>query len=257
MRRVLALLSLSQLLAPAALAQSFVESGGQIFTPGFAILDSPQPFTPLGGDTLEVALDISADGQLNLPPYAANSPSLINNITIFLSSYTTGRNFTITNGTATDNNATLGNILLSEPGSTVKHVKWIWPQCLIGNGEPTSSDSDRGDYNISIRQNFRLNGDNHYTIFDVPIQVTNDIEFVGINAQCDLINNPLLTPEEINASAANSVGIFLAPGDATTIQQTGSSSGNGLGSGAPAIGRAWMSASLWMPIMTAIVILGP
>jgi hypothetical protein len=28
----------------------------------------------------------------------------------------------------------LGNILKQEPGSTVKHVNWIWPDCLVGGG---------------------------------------------------------------------------------------------------------------------------
>lgn len=32
-----------------ALALNFTIAGGQIFTPGFAILDSPQPGTPMGG----------------------------------------------------------------------------------------------------------------------------------------------------------------------------------------------------------------
>ncbi|KAI1145498.1 hypothetical protein F4825DRAFT_443683 [Nemania diffusa] len=216
---------LLSLLAASTLALDFVTSGGQIFTPGFAILDAPQPGTPLGGNTIEVALDVSADGKLNLPPYAADSPSKIYNITIFLYSYDTGRNFTITNGTASENDASLGDIMLSEPGSTVKHVKWTWPDCLIGDGKPDSPDSDRGDYNISIRQNFRLNGEDHYTIFDVPISVTNSIEFVGNNPACDSVNNPLLTPEEINATAANSVGVLFAPGDATVIQQSTAKSG--------------------------------
>jgi hypothetical protein len=100
-------------------------------------------------DTIEVALDVSANGKLNLPPYAPDSASLIHNINIFLYSYDNGRNFTITNGTASENNATLGDIMLSEPGSTVKHVKWTWPDCLIGDGKPSSSGSDRGDYNVS------------------------------------------------------------------------------------------------------------
>lgn len=99
-------------------------------------------------DTIEVALDVSANGKLTLPPYADDSPSKIHNITIFLYSYDTGRNFTITNGTATANNASLGDIMLSESGSTVKHVKWTWPDCLVGNGQPTTTDSDRGVYNV-------------------------------------------------------------------------------------------------------------
>ncbi|KAJ2991144.1 hypothetical protein NUW58_g2624 [Xylaria curta] len=220
------------LFVASALAADFVISNGQIFTPGFAVLDAPQPGTPLGGDKIEVALDVSANGKLNLPPYDPDSRSLIHNITIFLYSYETGRNFTITNGTASENNASLGDIMFSEPGSTVKHVKWTWPDCLIGNGRPDSPDSDRGDYNISIRQSFRLNGEDHYTIFDVPISVTNSIEFVGNNPACDSVDNPLLTPEEIDAEAANRVGVFLAPGDATVIEQS-------MGGGTASLAIGW------------------
>ncbi|KAI0401050.1 hypothetical protein F4802DRAFT_582412 [Xylaria palmicola] len=236
-------IALVPLFAASALAADFVTSGGQIFTPGFAILDAPQPGTPLGGDTIEVALDVSANGKLNLPPYDSDSPSLIHSITIFLYSYETGRNFTVTNGTASENNATLGDIMLSEPGSTVKHVKWTWPDCLIGDGQPDGPDSDRGNYNISIRQNFRLNGEDHYTIFDVPIAVTNSINFVGNNPACDSVDNPLLSPEEIDAEAANSVGVLFAPGDATIIQQsTGGDGGGGLG-GAGSVSFEWRPAA--------------
>ncbi|KAI0176220.1 hypothetical protein GGR52DRAFT_350552 [Hypoxylon sp. FL1284] len=217
-------------------ALDFTISNGQIFTPGFAVLDAPQPGTPLGGDTLEVALDVTANGKLQLPPYGDDSPSRINSIAIFLYSYDTGRNFTITNGTASKGDASLGDIMKSEPGSTVKHVRWAWPTCLIGDGKPEpkqppsppmmTRDNDRGTYNISIRQNFRLNGDDHYTIFDVPISVTNNIMFTGLNPPCDSVNNPLLTPEEIDAESANDVGILFAPGDATVVQQSGTGTGD-------------------------------
>ncbi|GAP83332.1 putative wd40 repeat-like protein [Rosellinia necatrix] len=241
MKSLSRLTALFPLFSASTLAADFVISGGQIFTPGFAILDAPQPGTPLGGNTIEVALDVSANGQLNLPPYDPDSPSLIHNITIFLYSYETGRNFTITNGTASENDASLGDIMLSEPGSTVKHVKWTWPDCLIGDGQPDSPDSDRGDYNISIRQSFRLNGEDHYTIFDVPISVTNSIEFAGNNPACDSVDNALLTPEEIDAETANSVGILFAPGDATVIEQ---STGDGLGSGVASTRFEWRSVAV-------------
>ncbi|KAI1158576.1 hypothetical protein F5B18DRAFT_640499 [Nemania serpens] len=230
--------ALLSLFVTSSLAADFVIAGGQIYTPGFAILDAPQPGTPLGGDTIEVALDVSANGKLSLPPYDPDSPSLIHNITIFLYSYETGRNFTITNGTASEDNATLGDIMLSEPGSTVKHVKWTWPDCLIGNGKPDSPDSDRGDYNISIRQNFRLNGEDHYTIFDVPISVTNSINFVGNNPACDSVDNPLLSPEEIDAKTANAVGVLFAPGDATIIDQSTNENSAGL------VAFEWRSAAV-------------
>lgn len=41
--------ALLPLLAAPALGQNFTISNGQIFTPGFAVLDSPQPGTPMGG----------------------------------------------------------------------------------------------------------------------------------------------------------------------------------------------------------------
>lgn len=116
---------------------------------------------------------------------------------------------------------------------------------------------------ISIRQNFRLNGENHYTIFDVPISVTNKIDFTGNNPPCDPLNNPLLTPEEINVDAANTVGILFAPGDSTVVQQPDgddddkdgigpekpeASPGEGLGSGASTIQLA--RTAYWVVVLS-------
>ncbi|CZR50349.1 uncharacterized protein PAC_00221 [Phialocephala subalpina] len=196
---------------------------GQIYTPGIALVDAPQPNTPLGGDFLQVALDVTSDGQLELPPYPSNPNSAIWNITIFLSSYTTGKNFTISNGTASTNNASLGEIMTQEPSSTVKHVNWIWPDCLVGDGTSTGNTS-RGAYNISIRQNFRLNGTNMYTIFDLPIKVTNSIPEESTRPSCDSLNNPLLDEATLNASANNFTRIV-----GTAIQGNKGGSGNGLG----------------------------
>lgn len=99
---------------------------------------------------MQVALDVSSDGELQLPPYPNNPRSAIWNITIFLSSYTTGKNLTISNGTASAGNASLGEIMLQEPASTVKHVNWVWPDCLVGNGVPTDGGSSRGLYNVCV-----------------------------------------------------------------------------------------------------------
>jgi len=218
---------------------------GQIYTPGIALVDAPQPNTPLGGAYLQVALDVTSDGQLQLPPYPDNSPSAIWNITMFLSSYSTGKNFTISNGTATAGNASLGEIMQQEPTSTVKHVNWVWPDCLVGNGSPTGDNSSRGLYNISIRQNFRLNGSNEYTIFDLPIEVTNSIPAASNRPSCDSLNNPLLSAEELNKSANAYTRI---PG--TGIQSsstTGSSSATGtpsknegLANAGPALQLIWI-----------------
>ncbi|EEY18496.1 conserved hypothetical protein [Verticillium alfalfae VaMs.102] len=187
---------------------------------------------PLWEENLHVSLDVTTNGEIPLPPYADDSPSGIFNITMFLSSYVTGRNFTISNGTATENNHTLGPIMLQEPGSTVKHVNWLFPRCLVGDGQPSGDDSDRGLYNISIRQNFRLNGEDHYTIFDVPVRLTNRIEARDDRPDCDALNNPLLSPEELDVNAANAVGIFAAPGGSTEIEvKPASEDGNGNGNG--------------------------
>ncbi|KAK4031663.1 hypothetical protein C8A01DRAFT_21160 [Parachaetomium inaequale] len=210
------------LLAAQTSALEFTIANGQIYTPGLVIVDAPQPGTPLGGDLIEVALDVSTNGRLQLPPYAEDSPSMIHGVAIFLSSYVTGRNFTITNGTASANNASLGDIMFQEPGSTVKHVKWTWPDCLVGDGSRQQglgeSETDRGVYNVSIRQSFRLNGTDHYTIFDLPISVTNSIPASENRPSCDSLSNPMLTPEEILASADTSVPVMFAPGDATSVQ---------------------------------------
>jgi len=117
--------------------------GGQVYTPGLAIVDSPQPCTPEGvcnvskdfiqaidiqqGDFLQVAIDMSGDGHLQWPE--SSSPNITDletqffNVTIFLTSYSKNKNFTISNNT--DAGPPLGNILTQEPGSTVSHVNWL------------------------------------------------------------------------------------------------------------------------------------
>jgi len=89
-----------------------------------------------------------------------------------------------------------------------------------------------------------LNGEDHYTIFDVPISVTNKIDFTGNNPPCDSVNNLLLAPEEIDATSANTVGILFAPGDATYIEQTGVTGLNGLGGGLGS--PSWSKTASWL-----------
>lgn len=167
-------------------------------------------------------------------------------------SFDTGRNFTVSNGTASSNNASLGEIMAQEPGSTVKHVKWTWPACLAGDGQPTTTDSDRGNYNISIRQNFVMNDTNFYTIFDVPIAVTNSIPDSISRAQCDSLNNPLLTPEQINASAANSVGVLFAPGGSQVVEVKLNKTDSGQGLGGAGM-LSWRSGAEWLCLVTFVM----
>lgn len=117
-------------------------------------------------DSLQVAIDISGSGRLTLP-YPRSFDTGINNITIFLFSYDTGLNLTISNGTSVgwNNASTLEPeefdcgrvtkegwanagcepIMSREPSSTVKHVNWAYPDCLVGNGD---GGGFRGMYNV-------------------------------------------------------------------------------------------------------------
>jgi len=68
----------------------------------------------------------------------------------------------------------------------------------VGNGANNGSTSNaRGSYNISIHQSFRLNGSNYYTIFDLPISVTNAIP---------------AAPQSSDASSDANIGPFGANG---------------------------------------------
>lgn len=68
-----------------------------------------------------------------------------------------------------------------------------------------------------MRQNFRLNDTDHYTVFDLPIMVTNRIDADDARPACDSLTNELLTPEEIDAVAANEIGILFAPDSSTEV----------------------------------------
>jgi hypothetical protein len=120
-------------------------------------------------DFLQVALDISGNGKLPQPYYPPDADTGTLNITMFLFSYNTFLNLTISNGTSSGwrndtfedaefkcggtttqdfQNAGCQEIMAQESGSTVKHVNWAWPDCLVGIDE---SDRDRGSYNVRQR----------------------------------------------------------------------------------------------------------
>lgn len=155
----------------------------------------PQPFTPMGGDFLQIAIDVSGDGKLQVPPKDISDPiTQVFNFTMFLTSNTLFKNFTISNITTTT--PPLANIMNQEPGQTVKHINFEWPDCLVGDGKEEIGTTARGEYNISIHQNFRLNGSDFYSIFNLPISVTNSIsQFPGAK---QLLTNPAPGPLSAN-----------------------------------------------------------
>ncbi|RYO60149.1 hypothetical protein AA0113_g7032 [Alternaria arborescens] len=154
---------------------AFTIVNGRIFTPGLGIILAPQPFTPMGGDFLHIALDVSGDGKLPVPPRNIADPlTQVFNFTLFLTSTVTQKNFTISN--LTTSTPPFADILDQESGQTVKHINFEWPECLVGDNNEDEGSTARGDYNISIHQNYRLNGVERYTIFNLPISVTNSIQ---------------------------------------------------------------------------------
>ncbi|KAF2011923.1 hypothetical protein BU24DRAFT_353391 [Aaosphaeria arxii CBS 175.79] len=196
---------------------------GRIFTPGLGIILAPQPNTPMGGDFLHIAIDVSGDGKLPVPPKDISDPlTQVFNFTMFLTSISQQKNFTISNITTTT--PPLANIMDQELGQTVKHINFEWPDCLVGDGQDQDGSTARGDYNITIHQNFRLNGSDHYSIFNLPISVTNSIpQFPGadqlltkpppgpLNANggrmnCDRLNNPMIGFGELVESVNNPPG---------------------------------------------------
>ncbi|OBT68884.1 hypothetical protein VE03_02035 [Pseudogymnoascus sp. 23342-1-I1] len=249
------------MLAATAHGENFTIINGQIFTPGLAIVDAPQPNTPLGGEILQVAIDVSGNGKLGLPPYKDSAPSQLHAITLFLTSYTTGLNLTIANGTAlpaTSSNSDDGIVMNQESGSTVKHVNWLWPACLSGDGQPKTTGlvsdggSARGAYNVSIHQSFRLNDTEYYTVFNLPIAVTNRISESANQSSCESLTNPLLgwdkvvdstvvlTPDQYPWTDGSGVQVSVPSGDGDGDDEgdgiggtkPDADAGDGLGSGA-------------------------
>jgi hypothetical protein len=157
----------------------------------------------MGGDFLHIALDVSGDGKLPVPPRSISDPmTQVYNTTLFLTSNVLQKNFTISNITTTT--PPFADIMSQELGQTVKHINFEWPECLVGDGQDTQG-TMRGEYNISIHQNYRLNGNNRYTIFNLPISVTNSISrFPGAG---QLQTKPIPGPLSANGGRMNCASI--------------------------------------------------
>jgi hypothetical protein len=157
----------------------------------------------MGGDFLHIALDVSGDGKLPVPPRSLNDPlTQVFNFTLFLTSVALQKNFTISNITTAT--PPLADIMSQELGQTVKHINFEWPECLVGDGQDTQG-TQRGEYNISIHQNYRLNGVERYTIFNLPISVTNSISrFPGAG---QLSTKPIPGPLSANGGRVQCVSI--------------------------------------------------
>ncbi|CAI7645191.1 unnamed protein product [Penicillium pancosmium] len=212
-------------------------------------------FTILNGQVLQIAIDVSGNGQLPWPPSTQrNTDTLFHNITLFLTSESLSHNFTISNGTEPSNNSSyVGPVLELEPSSTVKHVNWVWPECLVGDGDG-DGDSARGAYNISMHQSFRWNGTDYYTVFDLPISVTNSISKSSDRLECAQLENQLLsTTEESESSDTLPSQPWVQSGASTTSSSSSSETSNS--SATKRIGTPWMA--WWIvAVLTCPLLLG-
>lgn len=92
----------------------------------------------------------------------------------------------------------------------------------------------------------------------MPISVTNEIRAGLFRPSCNELANPMMTPEQIDAPAANAAGIMFAPGDATQVEAKGANGKDskdgkdvkGLGSGAGAVKAS--TATIWMGLAGAV-----
>jgi hypothetical protein len=62
-----------------------------------------------------------------------------------------------------------------------------------------------------MHQSFRLNGSDYYTIFNLPIQVTNAIPASSTRPTCDSLNNKLLLADQVNATGPPAVLPYSVP----------------------------------------------
>jgi hypothetical protein len=218
----------------------------------------------MGGDFLHIALDVSGDGKLPVPPRSLADPlTQVFNFTLFLTSIPLQKNFTISNITTAT--PPFADIMSQELGQTVKHINFEWPECLVGDGQDTQG-TQRGEYNISIHQSYRLNGVERYSIFNLPISVTNSISrFPGAGQlstkpipgplsanggrmSCDSIGNPMMDFGLLVRSVNNPPGQPMqdiaiettprsdggqvgAPGQPGNNRGNGGNGGNGGGNG--------------------------
>ena len=134
-------------------------------------------------DNLQVAIDVSGDGRPPPSPYDVETGLF--SITLFLTSYITGLNLTISNGTTIGwlnnsveppefgcnnglssdfQNAGCQEVMLQESGSTVKHVNWIWPNCLVGDGGANDNNCGSGSDSASIQRCLEGNARGPYNV---------------------------------------------------------------------------------------------
>ncbi|KIJ68296.1 hypothetical protein HYDPIDRAFT_81499 [Hydnomerulius pinastri MD-312] len=192
---------------------------GQVFTDGLAIVDSPAPNTPVqSGSTLAIAIDVSGDGQLSQAAQVPGSslPTRFEDLQIFLISYDTNINITVSTGTG---------LLTQESGSTVKHLSWTVPQC-----------TPSGQYNLTLYENSVINNQPYFSITPIPMSVsgTSSGQCIDVNqllpypqASSPPSQNPFLQCSTGSYSSCTTVAVGTSYGGATSTPSAPSVSSSG------------------------------
>jgi hypothetical protein len=208
---------------------------GQIFTPGLSIVDAPQPNTPLGGGQFSQTMRGSSNSQQSqiISRLLSMSATMVQLDFLRikkapLQRYITSLYFclaTIQEGTSPFQMALPPEMpvwetswhkspaALSSMSTGIGLIAWLETAHLERKvprriEAPTTYVifpalrlvSSLIRLQISMHQNFALNGSNHYTIFDLPIQVTNSIPSSDVRPPCGAVNNKLLPGDQGNAT---------------------------------------------------------
>ncbi|KAJ7042447.1 hypothetical protein C8F04DRAFT_1075946 [Mycena alexandri] len=179
-RSVFYLIAVVAVLSHTVAAQTLL--GGQTFTNGLAVIDSPSPNNPgHAGSSLSIAIDVSGDGQLSAAASQPNSglPTSYESLEIYLVSAQTNINMTVSSGPA---------LLTSQSGSTVKHLNWPIPACIPA-----------GNYNLTFYESSQYQGQGVFAITSIPIPVSNS----NPSAPCSALNAVQPQPQVANPLIAS------------------------------------------------------
>ncbi|KAK4702386.1 hypothetical protein P7C70_g3836, partial [Phenoliferia sp. Uapishka_3] len=168
--------------------------GGQFFTAGLIIVDSPQPGSTVEiGQKLQVAMDVSADGLIPTPN--ANVATSLLNLKIFLVSAPNSVNFSVSEGTD------LGGT------STVARAEVDLPDCLPG-----------GDYNLTFYELSQINSKAFFTIDSIPLTLARSSSLSqDPSSSCESSTSPETQPQ---ADSRSPVQPIIGNGEAAFVLST-------------------------------------
>ncbi|KAH7091872.1 hypothetical protein BKA62DRAFT_663783 [Auriculariales sp. MPI-PUGE-AT-0066] len=180
-------LSLYLVGARARYAQSV---NGQQYTLGLSIISAPSANSQFNAPgNLPIAIDVSGNGKLSSQSGSAATSSRFSSLEIYLVSATVNVNVTVSGPDA--------GLLSQESGSTVKHVDYLFPECLPA-----------GAYNLTLYDSGVFENQAYFTITSVPLTLHSNVA-AGSTVSCVTSTRPATQPQ---ADAPLSAVPFLGDG---------------------------------------------